>query len=153
MKKGIFPDDLKIAPVSSIFKAGSENEMGNYRPISVLPCFSKIIERIMYNRLFKYLTANEIFYKKQFGFRERHSTEHAIIQLIDQIKNSFEKSHFTLGVFINLSKALDNVGHHILIKKLNQYGVKGNNIRWFKRYFHNCKKYIDLIINAPLSKI
>ena len=83
LEKGIFPDDLKIARVTLIFKAGDESEMRNYRPISVLPCFSKILERITYNRLFNYLTANEILYKKQFGFREGHSTEHAIIQVID----------------------------------------------------------------------
>ena len=64
LEKRIFPDNLKIARVTPIVKAGDENEMGNYRPISVLPCFSKILERIMYNRLFKYLTANEILYKR-----------------------------------------------------------------------------------------
>ena len=100
LAKGIFPDDLKIARVTPVFKAGKENEVGNYRPISILPCFSKILERIMYNRLFKYLTTNEILYKKQFGFQEGHSTEHAIMQLIDNINSNFEKNHFTLGVFI-----------------------------------------------------
>ena len=71
----------------------------------------------MYNRLFKYLTTNEILYKKQFGFQEGHSTEHAIMQLIDNINNSCEKNHFILGVFIDLSKAFDTVDH-ILITKL-----------------------------------
>ena len=72
----------------------------------------------MYNRFFKYLTTNEILYKKQFGFQKGHSTEHAIIQLIDQINNSFEKNHFTLGIFIDLSKAFETVDHSILIKKI-----------------------------------
>ena len=70
----------------------------------------------MYNRLFKYLKTNEILYKKQFGFQEEHSTEHAIIQLIDQINNCFEKNHITLGIFIDLKKAFDTVDHAILIK-------------------------------------
>ena len=104
-QKGSFPEDLKTARVRPIYKADDVNEIGNYRPISVLPCFSKILERIMCNRLFKYLTTNEILYKKQFGFQKGHSTEHATIQLIDQINNSFEKNHFTLGTFIDLSKA------------------------------------------------
>ena len=86
----------------------------------------------MYNRLFKYLTTNEILHKKQFGFQKGHSIEHAIIQLIDQINNNFEKNHFTLGIFIDLSKAFDTVDHSILIKKLKLYGVKGNNLRWFE---------------------
>ena len=115
--------------------------MENYRPISVLSCFSKILERTLYNRLFKYLTVNEILYQKQFDFREGHSTEDAIIQLTDQMKSSFERNHFTVGVFIDLSKAFDTVDHHIIIKRLNQYGVKGINIRWFKSYLHDSKKY------------
>ena len=117
LQKGSFPDELKTAKVTPVFKADDVNELGNYRPISVLPCFSKILERIMYNRLFKYLKTNEILYKKQFGFQEEHSTEHAIIQLIDQINNCFEKSHFTLGISIDLKKAFDTVDHAILIKK------------------------------------
>ena len=87
-----------------MFKVGDESEIGNYRLISVLPCFSKIPERIMYNIILKCLTANEILYKKQFGFREGHSTKHEIIQLTDQIKKSLEKIHLILGVFIGLSK-------------------------------------------------
>ena len=73
LQKRSFPDELKIVKVIPVFKADDVNELGNYRPISVLPCFSKILERIMYNRLFKYLKTNEILYKKQFGFQEGHS--------------------------------------------------------------------------------
>ena len=81
----IFPDTFKIAKVTPLFKGGENYELGNYRPISVLPCFSKILEKIMYNRLYKYLTDNSILYKKQFGFQEGHSIEHAVVQLTDQI--------------------------------------------------------------------
>ena len=96
----------------------------------------------MHNRLFKYQTTNEIFYKRQFCFQEGHSKEHAKMQLIDNINNSFEKNNFTLGVFIDLSKAFDTVDHYILITKLKQYGMQGNNIRWFDSYFSNRKQYI-----------
>ena len=129
---GIFPDELKTARMTPIYKIGDKNDFGNYRPISLLPFFSKILERIMYKRLCNHLSENQMLYSKQFGFQRGHSTEHAIMQLIDQINSSFEKSHFTLGVFIDLSKAFDTVYHDILIIKLENYGVNANNLRWFQ---------------------
>ena len=119
IEKGIFPDDLKIAKVTPIYKTDDISNLSNYRPISVLSCFSKILERIMYNRLYQYLTENKILYHKQFGFQTGHSTEHAIVQLVDQILESFEHNKYTLGVFIDLSKALDTLDHSILLKKWN----------------------------------
>ena len=83
LQKGCFPEELKIARVTSIYRADDVNEIGNYRLISVLSCFSKVLEKMMYNRLFKYLPTNEMFSKKQFGFQKRHSAEHETIQLID----------------------------------------------------------------------
>ena len=112
-------------------------KLGNYRKISVLPCFSKILERVMYNRLYKYLLDTNILYKKQFGFRERHSTDHAILQLVDQIHNNFEQNNFTLEVFIDLSKVFDTADHNILLKK---YYLKKKMeflvrpLQWFKNY-------------------
>ena len=87
----IFPDKLKIAKLSPIFKNGKKYLLTNCRPISVVPCFSKILERIMYDRLYNYLTENKILFKKQFGFRSGHSTDHALLELIDQICECFDK--------------------------------------------------------------
>ena len=114
----IFPDKLKIARVTPLFKGGENYELRNYRPTCVLPCFSKFREKILYNRLYKYLTDSSILYKKQFGFQEGHSTEHIIVQLVDQIRNSFDSKQYNLDVLIELSKFFDTVNHEILILKL-----------------------------------
>ena len=92
--------------------------MTNYQAISVLPCFSKMLERIMHNRLYKCLTENNLLYCKQFGFQKGHSPEHAILQLVEQINQSFEKNEFTLGVFVDLSKAFGTVDHGICLSHL-----------------------------------
>ena len=97
----------------------------------------------MYKRLYNHLLENQMLYSKQFGFQRGHSTEHAIMQLIDQINSSFEKNHFTLGVFIDLSKAFATVDHDVLITKLENYGVNGNKLRWFQSYFKNHKEYLN----------
>ena len=91
----------------------------------------------IYNQLYEHLINNNILYKKRFGFQENHSPEHAIIQFTDQINNSLESKHFTLGNFIDLSKAFDTVDHIILIKKLENYGAKEKNLQWFQSYVKN----------------
>ena len=95
LSPGILPDKIKIAKVSPIFKTDKKDLLTNYQPISVLPCLSKILERIMYDRLYNYLTENKILFKKQFGFRSGHSTNHALLELIDQMCECFdEKKYF-----------------------------------------------------------
>ena len=104
--EGIFPEKLKIAKVTPIFKMGEPTDLTKYRPISVLPCFSKILEKIMYNKLYSYLTINEILYNKQFGFRAGHATDHAILELVDEITNGFIEKKYTLGVSIDFLRHL-----------------------------------------------
>ena len=96
----------------------------------------------MYNRLYKYLLQNNLFYEKQFGFQASNSTEHAVIQLISQILDAFNENKYTLGIFIDLSKAFDTVDHNILLKKLDMYGIKGKNLKWFHSYLTNRKQFI-----------
>ena len=106
LAQGIFQDKMKIARIMPIYKGGDKENVVNYRPIFVLPCFSKILERIMYNRLYLHLTENNLLYNKQFGFQKEHFPDHAIVQLADQIHEIFNKNIYTLGAFIDLSKTV-----------------------------------------------
>ena len=142
LQSGVFPDLMKTAIVSPVFKAGDTADISNYRPISVLPCFSKILEHVMYNRIYKYLTDQKILRLQQFGFRKDHSTERAIAQLVDQIYESFENDNYTVGIFVDLSKPFDTVDHTTLLKKLEIYGITGANLAWFRSYLTNRKQYI-----------
>ena len=163
IKQGIFPDSLKIAKVTPIFKSGAKDNVSNYRPISILPVFSKVLERIMYNKVYNHLSSKSLLYEKQFGFQRNNLTAHAILQLTRDITSSFEKGEYTLEVFIDLSKAFDTIDHGILIKKLQYYGIDGTALEWFKGYLSNRKKYIstqeisksclDIICGVPQGSI
>ena len=96
----------------------------------------------MYNRLYDYFTANSILFIKWFGFRAGHSIEHALLELIDHICDSFNDKNYFLGIFIDLSKAFDTADHSILLKTLEHYGMKGRNLSWFKSYLLIRRQYI-----------
>ena len=123
---------MKTAKVTPVFKGGNSADLSNYKPISLLPCFSKILERLMYNRLFNHLSNLKILYPKQFGFQKGYSTDHALVQLVDQIYESFECREYTIGVFKDLSKAFDTVDHNILLKKLEISNISGMHLQWFR---------------------
>ena len=127
-----FSELLKVVKVSPIFKVGNIEEIGNYQPISVLPIFSKVLERILYNSTYQYFKENDMFFPKQFGFQVNNSTHHAILNLTDDILTSFEKGQFTLGVFIDLSKVFGTVNHNTLLHKLELYGINGKCLNWLK---------------------
>ena len=116
--EGVFPEELKLARVVPIIKAGDHSQIANYRPISMLTFFSKVFEKIMYNCILKFMDDNHVFYEHQYGFRQQHSTQQAIITLVDKINTSLDKGDIIILVFFDLKKAYDTVDHHILHKKL-----------------------------------
>ena len=141
--KGVVPSELKIAKVIPLFKSGDPTKFSNYRPVSVLPVFSKILERLMYTRLLSFINKNNLLYKFQFGFREDHSPQLALIYLIDKISNALENGEYVLGVFLDFSKAFDTVNHEILFTKLKHYGIRDNALCWFKSYLSNRIQYVS----------
>ena len=103
-----------------------------------------MLERIMYTQLYNYLQENKILYSKQFGFQTGHSTDHVIIQLVEEIYQNFEKNKYTLGVFIDLAKAFDTMDHKTLLRKMEIYGISGTTQKWFENYLTNRKQYIEI---------
>lgn len=140
---GIVPSKLKIAKVIPLYKSENPELFSNYRPISILPCLSKILERLMYNRLYNFLAEHNIISKKQYGFRKNYSTYMALIDLVDKISSNMDHKKYNIGVFLDLSKAFDTIDHNILINKLQCYGIRGNACNWFKSYLNNRRQYVS----------
>ena len=141
---GVYPTNLKIAKVIPIFKKGDPTSVNNYRPISILSTINKIFEKILYARLTKYIDDFQLLYKYQFGFRKNHSTEHALIEITDQIKLSMNNNQITCGIFVDLSKAFDTVNHHMLLDKLENLGIRGKALELFRSYLSGRKQYVNI---------
>ena len=114
---GVVPNNFKLARVIPVFKKGSRTCSSNYRPISLLSIFNRLLEKLMYKRLISYIEKENIFYEGQFGFRSNHSTVQAGILIIDKIQKAIEKGLYSCGIFLDLSKAFDTVNHKTLTKK------------------------------------
>ena len=142
ISEGIFPSELKLARVVPIFKSGDPSLITNYRPISVLSFFSKVFEKVMYNHIISFMNKNDVLYDQQFGFRQKHSTQQAIIMLVDKITRSLDAGDIVISVFLDLKKAFDTVDHHILFKKLYAYGIRGKVLKWFHSYLFNRSQYV-----------
>ena len=146
---GIFPDALKIAKVIPLHKGGSTQDENNFRPISLLSIFDKIIEKLMHKRLYHFLESHEILYKNQFGFRKSNSTIFALIEITERIKESIDNGMYGCGIFIDLKKAFDTVNHKILLSKLEHYGIRDVALKWFESYLSNRKQFV--VINGEKS--
>ena len=137
---------MKIARVIPLFKAGNNNVFTNYRPVSILPQFSKILEKIFNNRLDNFIEKHKILTDSQYGFRRNRSTS--------LITESLDSKRTTVDVFIDLKKAFDTIDHQLLLKKLYFYGVRGTALNWIESYLTNRQQYVQLgDINSELLKV
>ena len=141
---GVVPDSLKLAKVIPVYKKGEKNEPGNYRPISLLSVFDKVLEKLMSYRLSNYLQQNKILYEFQFGFRKHYSTILALMEVIDNIYYHLDQHEYVIGIFLDLQKAFDTVNHDILLYKLYNYGIRGVVYQWFKSYLCKRRQFTSL---------
>ncbi len=137
---------MKIAKVIPILKSSDPTILKNYRPVSLLPAFSKLLEKIVYDKLMTFLKSNNLLYKHQYGFRQKHSTVHPIIHLLNHCAASSSKPdpEYTLAVLCDLSKAFDVINHDILLNKLDKYGIRGIAKDWFKSYLSERYQFVEI---------
>ena len=150
LSTGIFVDDWKDARVNPIYKEGSRRNIGNYRPISILPIISKVFEKEVFRQLYEYFNENSLLSKFQSGFRPGYSTLSALIQMCDSWFENMDNGKLTGVVFLDIRKAFDSIDHEILLKKLKFYGVVGTEYDWFQSYLTN--RYQQTFLNGFLSK-
>ena len=135
-----FPDAFKKAKVIPQDKQLEKILVDNYRPISLLNCFSKLFERLIHKQVISFLHKHALLYQYQFGFREKHSPTLALIEIIDGIKNNIDKRDTTIGTYLDLKKAFDTVNHPILFEKLEHHGIRGMALAFFQSYLSNRKQ-------------
>ncbi len=148
--EGIVPAKLKTAKVVPIHKKDDKHSVKNYRPISLLSNFDKILEKLFYKRLMCFLNKHDILYKYQFGFRTHHSTSLALIDVIDNVYDNLDNDNYVIGVFLDLQKAFDTVQHDILLNKLDIYGIRGIANDWVRSYL-NCRNQFVVVDGSKSS--
>ena len=140
--QGDFPEELKLAKVLPIYKADDEQLIQNYRPISVLPFFSKVFEKVIYQHVLDFIDSNSILYARQFGFRKGHSTSHAIITLVEKVSKALDTGKIVVGIYLDIRKAFDCVSHKILLDKLYKIGIRGNIHILLESYLLSRTQYV-----------
>lgn len=144
LEQSVVPSEIKIARVTPVPKSGDLRLLQNYRPISVLPVFAKVFEKLVYNRIYNFLNQNNIFNSNQFGFRKGFSTEMAIATTVETITNALDRGDNVIGVLLDLKKAFDTVNFEVLFKKLNHIGIRGNALKLLKSYLTNRQQSVGI---------
>ena len=150
---GEFPSDLKISRLKSLFKSGDASLFSNYRPISLLPSFSKIFEYIIFKQLYTYMNDNKLFSIEHYGFRTGHSTERTALHLVNDLTKEMDTGKVPTNIYIDLSKAFDTLDHSILLNKLNYYGIRGVANNLLHSYISNRHQYVDFNGSISSTKV
>ena len=144
LTSGTFPQLLKPAKVIPIYKADSRMLASNYRPISLLPIIGKLFEKIIFKRISSFVTKYNILFRRQYGFQNAKSTEHAVLDIQENILNSLENHRIPCCIFLDFAKAFDTVNHSILLSKLNHYGIRGQAFKLIESYLTDREQCVQL---------
>ena len=146
LETGFVPQQMKVSKIIPLYKTGSgdKSNFSNYRPISILSSFAKLIEKIVCSQLMYYLNNHGLLYKHQYGFRGKHGTSLPLIHFTNKVSEALNENYFNLSIFIDLKKAFDTVNFDILLNKLNNYGIKNIENIWFKNYLTNRVQFVQL---------
>ena len=136
------PDKLKLAKVIPIHKKNETSLVENYRPISILPAISKVFEKVAHLQVFSYFQNNNFLFNSQCGFREGHSAEHALLEIVDRVSSGLDGGCSPIAIFLDLSKAFDTINYDILLSKLDYYGIRGTALGWFRSYLSERRQYV-----------
>jgi hypothetical protein len=141
---GIVPSKLKIAKVIPIYKAGDASDVNNYRSISLLSTYSKVLKKIVQVRLVAFLDANNLITPQQFGFRSHHSTSHPMTLLLNKVTSALNDKKHSIIIFCDLKKAFDTCNHQILLNKLHKLGIRRTELLWFKSYLSDRQQFVSI---------
>jgi len=150
---GIFPSELKIARIKPLYKKNNPECLENYRPISLLPSLSKLFEKAMYNQIYSYFDNSKLFYPSQYGFKKKHSCEHAVLETIDRILHSIDHSKTPFCVYMDLSKAFDVLNHNILLNKLEYYGFDDRALFLIRSYLSDRQQFVEFNSTQSDTKV
>ena len=156
LETGFVPKQFKIAKVVPIFKSGDKHDYNNYRPISLLSSFSKLMEKVVARQLVGFLNYHNLLYKHQYGFRANHNCSQPVLHFTEKVYNALNQkpSLQTLAIFIDLKKAFDTVDHDILLKKMDHYGIRGISNKWFENYLKDREQFVSVHgIDSDTQKI
>jgi len=144
LSSGVFPDEWKTAIVKPLYKKGDRYDIQNYRPISLISVFAKLLEKLMFNRLIPFIYENRILTENQNGFRKGRCIETAVQSFIEKIQETLDKGLFSIGIFLDLTKAYDTLNHEVLLEKLSIYGIRGITNLWFESYLTNRRQCVEI---------
>ena len=152
LESGDFPNIWKIARVTSVFKTGSTTDLNNYRPISILSVFSKLIEKIAHDQFSTFLKEKSMFSKCQHAFRKLHNTLTSLLNVTGSWFLNADKRKINKSIFLDLKKAFDTVDHKILLSKLSKYGIRGSPHQWFTSYLTDRIQYCQISGSSSQKK-